>query len=372
MFANSLAARRRLRPDLPARLPVLAAPGHAGGAHAAGRRARSSRSARRGCGQKGEAALAALPARRRSGAEVELLVERERLGAHAGFRRDRACASRRRRGSWSRPASPRPTASGCGASCSPPRVPRERQAGKIRGGLFGHVPPLGGAPPPPAPAERCRRRSLHCSSPEPQPADAPSPKRRAEPPKKQGWFQRLKAGLTKTSAKLSEDIAGIFTKRKLDADTLQELEDLLIQADLGVETAMRITAALAKGRYDKEIAPEEVRAVLAAEVERALAPGGQAAAARGRAPAARHPGGRRQRHRQDHHHRQARPALVARGQEGHAGGRRHVPRRRHRAAQDLGRAHRRRGGRARRRRRCGRAGLRCAEARRAKMAATCC
>jgi fused signal recognition particle receptor len=94
----------------------------------------------------------------------------------------------------------------------------------------------------------------------------------AEPPKKQGWFQRLKAGLTKTSARLSEDIAGLFTKRKLDADSLQELEDLLIQADLGVETAMRITAALAKGRYNKEIAPEEVRAVLAAEVERTLAP----------------------------------------------------------------------------------------------------
>jgi fused signal recognition particle receptor len=93
-----------------------------------------------------------------------------------------------------------------------------------------------------------------------------------EPARKQGWFQRLKAGLTKTSAKLAQDISGLFTKRKLDDDTLQELEDLLIQADLGLETAMRITEALAKGRYNKEIAPEEVRGVLAAEVERALAP----------------------------------------------------------------------------------------------------
>jgi fused signal recognition particle receptor len=100
-----------------------------------------------------------------------------------------------------------------------------------------------------------------------QSSDAP-----AEPAPKLGWFQRLKAGLTKTSAKLSQDIAGLFSKRKLDADTLQELEDLLIQADLGVETAARISAALAKGRHDKEIATEEVRAVLAAEVERALAP----------------------------------------------------------------------------------------------------
>jgi fused signal recognition particle receptor len=94
----------------------------------------------------------------------------------------------------------------------------------------------------------------------------------AEPPAKQGWFQRLKAGLTKTSASLTQDIAGIFTKRKLDADTLQELEDLLIQADLGVETAMRITDVLAKDRHSKEISPEEVRAVLAAEVERVLDP----------------------------------------------------------------------------------------------------
>ena len=94
----------------------------------------------------------------------------------------------------------------------------------------------------------------------------------AEPAPKLGWFQRLKAGLTKTSAKLSQDIAGLFTKRKLDADTLQELEDLLIQADLGVETAARISAALSKGRFDREIATDDVRAVLAAEVERALAP----------------------------------------------------------------------------------------------------
>ena len=93
-----------------------------------------------------------------------------------------------------------------------------------------------------------------------------------EPPKRHGWFQRLKQGLTKTSTRLSQDIAGIFTKRKLDAAALQELEDLLIQADLGVDTAMRITAALAKGRHNREISPEEVNAVLAAEVARTLAP----------------------------------------------------------------------------------------------------
>ena len=89
---------------------------------------------------------------------------------------------------------------------------------------------------------------------------------------KPSWVQRLRQGLAKTSTQLAQNIAGVFTKRKLDADTLQELEDLLIQADLGVDTAARITAALTKGRHDKEITTEEVRAVLATEVERTLAP----------------------------------------------------------------------------------------------------
>jgi len=139
--------------------------------------------------------------------------------------------------------------------------------------LFGRFlrPAAESAPPPPEPAEAAAALQRE---PAPPPVESPvTPPPQVEvPAKKQGWFQRLKAGLTKTSAKLSEDIAGIFTKRKLDADTLQELEDLLIQADLGVETAMRITEALSKGRYNKEIAPAEVRAVLAAEVERVLTP----------------------------------------------------------------------------------------------------
>lgn len=100
---------------------------------------------------------------------------------------------------------------------------------------------------------------------EPEPVEAP-----AAP--KMGWFARLKAGLTKTSAKLTEGIVGVFTKRKLDDATLEELDDLLIQADLGIETAGRITQALAKGRYDKTVSTDEVRAVLAAEVERVLEP----------------------------------------------------------------------------------------------------
>ena len=79
----------------------------------------------------------------------------------------------------------------------------------------------------------------------------------AAPPEKRGWFQRLKSGLGKTSAKLSEGITGLFTKRRLDATTLEDLEDLLIQADLGVETATRITQALSKGRFGRLVLEEE-------------------------------------------------------------------------------------------------------------------
>lgn len=87
-----------------------------------------------------------------------------------------------------------------------------------------------------------------------------------------GWFNRLKHGLGKTSTKLSDGITGIFTKKKLEAATLDDLEDVLIEADLGIDTAENIIAALRKGRFEKDISADDVRAVLKAEVERALAP----------------------------------------------------------------------------------------------------
>ncbi|ACL59282.1 signal recognition particle-docking protein FtsY [Methylobacterium nodulans] len=104
---------------------------------------------------------------------------------------------------------------------------------------------------------------------EPEPEPEPEPEAPAE---KRGWWSRLTGGLRRTSSALSERVTGLFTKRKLDATTLEELEDALIQADFGVETAMRISEAVGKGRYEKGIAPDEVRAILATEVERALEP----------------------------------------------------------------------------------------------------
>jgi fused signal recognition particle receptor len=89
---------------------------------------------------------------------------------------------------------------------------------------------------------------------------------------KRSWFQRLRFGLSRSSSSIGRGIADIFTKRKLDAASLDDLEDVLIQADLGLGAATRIRQAIASGRYEKGIDPDEVKAVLAAEVERTLAP----------------------------------------------------------------------------------------------------
>ena len=89
---------------------------------------------------------------------------------------------------------------------------------------------------------------------------------------KRGWWSRLTGGLMRTSSALSDRVTGLFTKRKLDATTLEDLEDALIQADFGVETATRMAEAVGKGRYEKGISPDEVRAILATEIERALDP----------------------------------------------------------------------------------------------------
>jgi fused signal recognition particle receptor len=86
------------------------------------------------------------------------------------------------------------------------------------------------------------------------------------------WFERLRQGLARSSSQLSGSITALFTKKKLDAATLQDFEDVLIQADLGVEIATRITDRLSEGRFGKEISGAEVRTILAAEVEATLAP----------------------------------------------------------------------------------------------------
>lgn len=104
--------------------------------------------------------------------------------------------------------------------------------------------------------------------------DAPLPLAPVQPVQepKRSWWRRLTEGLSRTSSALTTGITDLFTKRKLDATTLEDLEDILIQADLGLATSARIAKAVGEGRYDKQIAPEEVRSILAREVEQILTP----------------------------------------------------------------------------------------------------
>src|SRR5260370_25290286 len=88
---------------------------------------------------------------------------------------------------------------------------------------------------------------------------------------RKGWFARLGPGLARSSAKLSDGIGGIFARRRLDDETLGELEELLIAADMGTGIAEEVTQRLRRTRFNQEVAPEEVRAALAEEVAKSLA-----------------------------------------------------------------------------------------------------
>ncbi|GAA4253177.1 signal recognition particle-docking protein FtsY [Azospirillum formosense] len=132
-------------------------------------------------------------------------------------------------------------------------------------------PPAVETPPPPpiAPPSEPEERE---DTPEIVRDDLPAALTAEEEKPKKGWFARLKDGLSKSSSKLTEGISGIFTKRKLDDEALEELEELLITADLGPTTAAKVTAELARTRFGKEVSPEEVKATLAAEVAKIVGP----------------------------------------------------------------------------------------------------
>jgi fused signal recognition particle receptor len=86
------------------------------------------------------------------------------------------------------------------------------------------------------------------------------------------WWQRLKKGLQRTSSGLSTSVTELFTKRKLDAETLEDFEDALLRADLGVDTASRIVKAISSGRYGRDLDAEAVKTILSDELEAQLAP----------------------------------------------------------------------------------------------------
>jgi fused signal recognition particle receptor len=137
-------------------------------------------------------------------------------------------------------------------------------------------------PPPSAPAKKIEIEvpapKIEVAAPPPVVEEAPAPVpvivsvAEPEPVQARGWLSRLTQGLSKSSKSITSSITSIFTKRKLDATTLGELEDVLIQADLGIAVSERIIKAVSVGRYDKEIEPEEVKRILADEVAKVLKP----------------------------------------------------------------------------------------------------
>src|SRR3954467_3322496 len=89
---------------------------------------------------------------------------------------------------------------------------------------------------------------------------------------KLSWWRRLSGGLKRTSTSLGTAVADLVTKRKLDRAMLDDIEDVLLRADLGTDVAARIAAAVGHGRYDKAISADDVKTVVATEVEKVLAP----------------------------------------------------------------------------------------------------
>jgi len=99
-----------------------------------------------------------------------------------------------------------------------------------------------------------------------------STKDNADAPAKRSWWRRLTGGLKRTSSALGTAIADLVTKGPLDAAKLDGIEEILIRADLGVTLAHRVTATISRGRYNEAITPDELKAVVSAEVTKILEP----------------------------------------------------------------------------------------------------
>ena len=93
-----------------------------------------------------------------------------------------------------------------------------------------------------------------------------------EAPPPPTFFERLKEGLSRSTAGLSDNISGIFTKRKLDGESIAQLEEALIKADMGLALATKLSRAVGEGRYGAEISDYDVREILRREIADVLRP----------------------------------------------------------------------------------------------------
>ncbi|MFO0182895.1 MAG: signal recognition particle receptor subunit alpha, partial [Alphaproteobacteria bacterium] len=137
--------------------------------------------------------------------------------------------------------------------------------GRLRGGSAPQPVPEQPQADAPAPLQ-----DAPLPEPEAPPAETPPPE--AEAPAKTGWFARLKAGLSRSTAKLTESVVSLLHKRRLDDEALEELEETLITADLGVAASRRIVEGFRRTRFGKEVSDEEVKAALADEIAAILEP----------------------------------------------------------------------------------------------------
>jgi fused signal recognition particle receptor len=186
-----------------------------------------------------------------------------------------------------RPPQPAPEVEEAGPSPVPPEsvgpLPRERPA--ERQGWFWRrdipVQPAAEAEEPPAEAEA----EIEIPQPleaEPEiaeveplrtaPAAPPTTVPEGEAAERRGWFNRLRAGLSRSSARLNDGINAIFNRRRLDDAALEELEELLISSDMGIGVAGEVTESLRRTRFNQEVSPEEVRTALAEQVIRLIEP----------------------------------------------------------------------------------------------------
>jgi fused signal recognition particle receptor len=135
-------------------------------------------------------------------------------------------------------------------------------------------------PVPPSGDDAALREALARTEPEMAPPQPPPPAAEAaEAPAAPaaraagtGWLGRLRAGLSRSTARLTEGITTLFRKRRLDDEALEELEETLIAADLGVAASHRIVEGFRRTRFGKEVTDEEVKAALAEEIAAILDP----------------------------------------------------------------------------------------------------
>lgn len=128
------------------------------------------------------------------------------------------------------------------------------------------------APPPETDPVVSHAPEPHAPSADDAPVETPVVKQEAPAPESKGLFARLASGLKKSSSRLTEAFTTVFAKRKLDDAALEELEELLISADLGAAAAARVTARLARDKFEAEVTGADIREALAAVVAETLQP----------------------------------------------------------------------------------------------------